>query len=85
MAQVKYTASKLQKDGRLGEETKRSGRRSSRQVEEWMEKVYAAVKDGQGDDVAEYLGMKYTEAHYALKKLEQGGRIRLEKTGWVAA
>lgn len=50
-----------------------------------MEKVYAAVKDDQGDDVAEYLGMKYTEAHYALKKLEQGGRIRLEKTGWVAA
>lgn len=26
-----------------------------------------------------------TEAYYALKKLEQGGRIRLEETGWVAA
>lgn len=35
--------------------------------------------------VRRYLGMKYTEAHYALKKLEQGGRIRRGKTGWVAA
>jgi DNA-binding MarR family transcriptional regulator len=47
--------------------------------------AYAAVKDGHGNDIADYLGMKYTEAYYALKKLEQGGRIRLEETGWVAA
>ena len=88
IAQVKYTASKLRKEGRLKEGPagqKSPGRQRSRQVEERMEKVYAAVKDGHGNDVADYLGMKYTEAHYALKKLEQGGRIRLEKTGWVAA
>lgn len=47
--------------------------------------AYAAVKDGHGNDIADYLGMKYTEAYYALKKLEQGGRIKLEETGWVAA
>jgi DNA-binding MarR family transcriptional regulator len=50
-----------------------------------MEKVYAAVKNGHGNDVADYLGMKYTEAHYALKKLEQGGRMKKEKGEWVAA
>jgi DNA invertase Pin-like site-specific DNA recombinase len=80
---VKYTVQKLVKEGRLKEGPK--GHQRSRQVEERMEKVYAAVKDGHGNDVADYLGMKYTEAHYALKKLEQGGRIRLEKKGWVAA
>lgn len=88
IAQVKYTASKLRKAGRLEGKTaeeKSPGRQRSREVEERMEKVYAAVKDGHGNDVAAYLGMKYTEAHYALKKLEQGGRIRLEKKGWVAA
>ena len=88
IAQVKYTASKLRKEGRLEGKTaeeKSPGRQRSREVEERMEKVYAAVKDGHGNDVADYLGMKYTEAYYALKKLEQGGRIRLEETGWVAA
>ena len=80
---VKYTVQKLVKEGRLKEGLK--GCQRSRQVEERMEKVYAAVKDGHGNNVADYLGMKYTEAHYALKKLEQGGRIRLGKTGWVAA
>ena len=88
IAQVKYTASKLRKEGRLEGKTaeeKSPGRQRSREVEERMEKVYAAVKEGHGNDVADYLGMKYAEAHYALKKLEQGGRIRLEKKGWVAA
>lgn len=88
ISQVKYTASKLRKEGRLEGKTaeeKSPGRQRSREVEERMEKVYAAVKEGHGNDVADYLGMKYTEAHYALKKLEQGGRIRLEKKGWVAA
>ena len=88
ISQVKYTASKLRKEGQLeGKTTEEQspGRQRSREVEERMEKVYAAVKDGHGNDVADYLGMKYTEAHYALKKLEQGGRIRLEKKGWVVA
>jgi len=31
--------------------------------------------------VRRYLGMKYTEARYALKKLEQGGRIRRGENG----
>jgi DNA invertase Pin-like site-specific DNA recombinase len=80
---VKYTVSRLRKEGWLKEGPK--GRQRSRQVEERMEKVYAAVKDGHGNDVAEFLGMKYTEAHYALKKLEQGGRVKKEKGEWVAA
>ena len=80
---VKYTVSKLVKEGRLKEGLK--GCQRSRQVEERMEKVYAAVKDGHGNDVADFLGMKYTEAHYALKKLEQGGRVKKEKGEWVAA
>ena len=80
---VKYTVQKLVKEGRLKEGPK--GRQRSRQVEERMEKVYTAVKDGHENDVADYLGMKYTEAHYALKKLEQGGRVKKEKGEWVAA
>ena len=80
---VKYTVSRLRKEGRLKEGPK--GRPRSRQVEERIEKVYTAVKDGHGNDVADYIGMKYSEAHYALKRLEQRGRIRRGKTGWVTA
>ena len=76
---VKYTVQKLVKEGRLKEGLK--GCQRSRQVEERMEKVYAAVKDGHGNDVADFLGMKYTEAHYALKKLEQGGRVKKSNGG----
>ena len=80
---VKYTVQKLVKEGRLKEGPK--GHQRSREVEERMKKVYAAVKDGHGNDVADFLGMKYTEAHYALKKLEQGGHVKKSNGEWVAA
>ena len=50
-----------------------------------MDRVYQAVYDGHGFGVAGYLGMKYTEVHYALQKLDKEGRIRKEKGEWVVA
>ena len=43
------------------------------------------MKEGHGKNTAKHLGMKYTDVQYALKKLEQGGRIRMDGKCWVVA
>ena len=52
---------------------------------ERCEKVYAAVRDGHGDGIAELLGMEKTKVNYALEKLEEEGRIRREYRYWEIA
>ena len=52
---------------------------------ERCEKVYAAVRDGHGDGIAEFLGTEKTKVNYALEKLEEEGRIRREYRYWEIA
>ena len=82
ISQVKYTTSKLRKEGRLGGKT---AEEKKKEVNDRVEKVYEAVKAGYGKNTAKHLGMKYTDVQYALKKLGEEGRIRMEGKCWVAA
>ena len=79
---VKYSIGKLIKEGRLEGKT---AEEKKKELDERVEKVYEAVKAGNGTNTAKHLGMKYTDVQYALKKLEEEGRIRKEGKCWVAA
>ena len=79
---VRYTVSKLIKEGRL---EGKPAEVKKKEMNERVEKVYEAVKAGHGKNPAKHLGMKYTEVRNALKKLEGEGRIRMEGKCWVAA
>ena len=79
---VKYSIQKLIKQGRLERKTACQKRQ---EVDKRLKQVYDAVKAGHGSNVANYLGMKYTEVQYVLKKLEGSGQIRRKDKCWVVA
>ena len=74
---VRYSIKKLVGQGRL------EGLPAGGKVKGRMERVYKAVCEGHGFDLAQFLGMKYTEVQYVLKKLEKEGRIRKEHGEWL--
>ena len=79
---VRYSIKRLRQKGKLPETTT-TGKKQ--EMVERCEKVYAAVRDGHGDGIAELLGMEKTKVNYALEKLEEEGRIHWECGYWEIA
>ena len=77
---VRCCVASLRKKGWLKEDGKKK-----REIEERMETVYKAVKEGHQVMLAAFLGMKDDQVRYALEKLAKAGRIRKENGAWVAA